>query len=376
MPPAPQTSKADIRVGFLAYGIEGEPRDPAYVGYYHRVDRLRAEAESRGYDVEFSYTHRGRSDRSAIKRIFTSGWVREKFRDAKCLYCASATTAAIGVWAMRKTAVPVLYDIHTPPVGEKWLNFKFRKSLRNFLVYLETCFSEALAIKYSDYILWSSLIQRDYYSRRGFPKDRLREIRHGVDVDQFDSGPVPAERPPLLAYAGTMVRYQGAEKLIEAFSRMPKGSIRLRMIGFTDRESEMRRFADESGIETMPQIPQAQVANRMRDAHCTTIVAHPLNKKYKNGAAPTKWPECLALGRPILSMDVYDTAQMIPELRVGWVVENSVDGLVAGMNELCATPYEDLSAMGSRAREEAIKNYAWPVIGEKFANVIEEAVRR
>lgn len=376
MPPGEPHSKKNARIGFLAYGIEGEPREPAHVGYYHRVDRLRAEAESKGYEVHFCYTHRGKSDKSAVRRIFTSSWVREKFLGARCLYCASATAAAIGVWAMRKTSVPVLYDIHTPPVGEKWLNFKFHKSLRNFLVYLEASFAEALAIKLSDYILWSSIIQRDYYARRGFPVDRLREVRHGVDVEQFDSGPVPSYRPPLLAYAGTMVRYQGSEKLIEAFNRMPKDSLRLRMIGFTDRESEMRRFADESGIKTMPQIPQSQVADHMRDAHCTAIVAHPLNKTYKNGAAPTKWPECLALGRPILSMDVYDTALMIPELRVGWVVENTVDGLVSGMKRLCETPHEELVEMGVRARAEAVKNYAWPVIGEKFANVIEGAVRR
>jgi glycosyltransferase involved in cell wall biosynthesis len=282
----------------------------------------------------------------------------------------------MAAWAMRHTNTAVLYDIHTPPVGEKWLQFRLSKSLRAFIVYLEACFTEVVAIRRSDYILWSSLIQKEYYTRRGFRPDRLREVRHGVNVEAFDSGPVPETKPRLLVYAGTMVPYQGADKLVEAFAAMPEGGLRLRMIGFTDKESRLRELAERAGIETVPQITHSQVADSMRDAHCTAIIAHKDNKKYKNGAAPTKWPESLAVGRPILSMDVYDTALMIPQLNVGWVVENSVEGLVSGMTALRDSPTSELQAMGERARQEAIRNYAWSVIGDKFSNIIDEAVRK
>ena len=364
------------QVAYLLHGTEGEQREPANVGYFHRADRLREEAEARGWKSVVKYDRRDPADRSAIRRMLRSSWLLEAFKDCRCVYTAGATTAAMAAWAMRNSHTPVLYDIHTPPVGEKWLQFRLAKSLRNFVVYLEACLTESVAIKRSDYILWSSLVQREYYMRRGFRHDRLREVRHGVDIGRFNSGPVPNSRPRLLVYAGTMVPYQGADKLVEAFAAMPKGDLRLRMIGFTDKEKGLRDMADRAGIETMPQIPQSDVADAMKDAHCTTIIAHRDNKKYKNGAAPTKWPESLALGRPILSMDVYDTALMIPQLKVGWVVENSVEGLVFGMSSLRDCSIEELQAMGQRAREEASRNYAWPVIGDKFSNIIEEAARK
>ncbi len=376
MPPVARSPIDSQSVGYVLYGTEGEERSPANVGYYHRVDRLRAGAESAGFRSAMTYSRRNRADRSVLKRMMGSGWLRAKFAGARCVYCASADTAAMGVWAMRKTGIPVMYDIHTPPVGEKWLQFKLERSIRNFVVYVEACIAEAIAIKRADYILWSSLVQKEYYGRRGFPPERLREVRHGVDPDRFEAGPVPKDSPRLLAYAGTMVPYQGADKLVEAFQRMEPGSLRLRMIGFTEREAELRRAADSAGIEAFPQIPQTEVAAAMRDAHCTTIIAHPDNKKYKNGAAPTKWPESLALGRPVLSMDVYDTALMIPSLRVGWVVPNSVEGLVDGLQKLRDCPQEELQSMGELARAEAEKHYAWPVVTSHFVSVVKEAVPR
>jgi glycosyltransferase involved in cell wall biosynthesis len=372
----PPDSVAGEKVGYLLYGTEGAARAAENVGYYHRADKLREAAEQRGFLSDVAYSRRKAGDRSLLKRIWKSDWIRDRFGDSRCLYCASADTAAMGVRALRGTTVPVLYDIHTPPVGEKWLQFKLSKSLRNFAVYLEVCIAESMAIKRSDYILWSSLVQYAYYLKRGFPRERLREVRHGVDLERFIATPVPTDAPRLVAYAGTMVPYQGADKLIAAFRSLPAGTIRLKMIGFSENEAALRREADAAGIETVPQIPQTEVAEHLSGATCTTIIAHPDNRKYKNGAAPTKWPESLALGKPLLSMDVYDTAQLIRELQVGWVVANSVEALADGMRTLAACPPDELTAMGTRARAEAERNYAWPVIGDKFAAVLREAERR
>jgi glycosyltransferase involved in cell wall biosynthesis len=114
----------------------------------------------------------------------------------------------------------------------------------------------------------------------------------------------------------------------------------------------------------------------LKDATATVIVAHPDAVRYKNGAAPTKWPECLALGRPILSVDAYDTAELIRELRVGWVVPNSAEGLAEGLQRLTKTSWDELSVMGRRAREEAVRNYGWQTVGEAFVESIRSATKR
>jgi glycosyltransferase involved in cell wall biosynthesis len=362
-------------VGYVLSGLEGG-REQTNIAYYHRADRLRELAEERGYPSLVQYAKRDTSEMSAIRRISGSAWMADLFKDALAVYAAGAEAGGMAAWALRKGAVPVLYDVHTPAVGEKWMAFKMAPSAREFAVYLEACIAEYLCVRRTDHLLWCSLIQESYYARRGFPIERMHEVRHGVDLERFDAGPVPKHEKPLLVYAGTMRAYQGADRLVEGYELARESGLRLRMVGFTPEESAMREHAERLGIETHGMVPHVEMAGLLRDATATVIVAHPDAVRYKNGAAPTKWPECLALGRPILSGDAYDTAKLIRDLGVGWVVENSATGLAQGMRQLAATPHQVLQEMGTRGRAEAEKNYGWRTIGDKFAGVISASSKR
>jgi len=362
-------------VGYVLSGVEGE-RAQTNIAYYHRADRLRELAEQDGFVSRVVYAKRSASETSAIRRMLASSWVRERLSDSRAVYAAAAEATAIAAWAMRKTSVPVLYDVHTPSVGERWMAYKMNRSPRELAVYLEACIAELTCIRKADHLLWCSSVQRDYYGRRGFPKERMHEVRHGVDLGRFDIGELPADGPRLLVYAGTMRAYQGAELLIEAFEKIKRTNLRMRMVGFTPEESALREKAERLGIETHPMVPHDGLIDFMKDASATVIVAHPDAVRYKNGAAPTKWPESLALGRPILSVDAYDTRDLIEQLGVGWVVENSASGLAKGMDALVAAPHENLREMGLRARAEAERNYGWATIGKRFVTAIRESTKR
>ena len=362
-------------VGYVLSGVEGE-RAQTNIAYYHRADRLSQLAESHGYHSRTVYAKRNASEVSALRRMARSGWLRERMAGAKAVYAAAAEATAIASWAMRRTTVPVLYDVHTPSVGERWMAFKMRPSPRELAVYLEACIAELTCIRKADHLLWCSSIQRDYYGRRGFPQTRMHEVRHGVDLDRFAVGELEPGAPRMLVYAGTMRAYQGAELLIEAFEKTKHTGIRLRMIGFTPEESGLQECANRLGIETHPMVPHESLIEFMKDATATVIVAHPDAVRYKNGAAPTKWPECLALGRPVLSVEAYDTMDLIEQLGVGWVVPNSADGLSRGMERLATASHEELAQMGRRARAEAERNYGWQTIGERFARIIGASTKR
>lgn len=362
-------------VGYVLSGAEGQQAQTD-IAYYYRADRLRSLAEGSGLQSRVVFSKRSASEVSSIRRMFGSHWLRDRLLDARAVYAAGAESCAIASWALRKTKVPVLYDVHTPAVGERWMAFRMSPSPREFAVYLESCLSELVCIRRADHLLWCSLIQKSYYARRGFPLSRMHEVRHGVDLDRFDVGPLKPSERPLLVYAGTMRAYQGADRLIDAFEQAKETGLRLRMIGFTPEEEPLRIRAEKLGIETQAMIPHDSLIDHMRDAHATVIVAHPDAVRYKNGAAPTKWPESLALGRPILSGNAYDTAQLIRDLDVGWVVDNSVSGLAQGMRALATTPIERLQAMGSAARAEAERNYGWKTIGDKFVQAVTASSKR
>ncbi len=364
------------RIGYVLYGTQGEERRAENIAYYHRADRLREEAEARGFESDVVYSRRSTNDKSAIRRMLNSGWLRDRYKDFEAVYGASAEATGMAAWALRKSNVPVVYDVHTPPVGEKWMQFRMKPTLRNFVVYVEASISELACVKKSDLLLWCSSIQRDLYASRGYPGECMHEVRHGVDLDRFDIGPPSDTGPPMLCYAGTMVGYQGADRLVGAYEKVGPEKLRLKMIGFTPSDAELRRRAEAARIVTVPQVPHVRLIAELAEADCTVIVAHPDAVRYKNGAAPTKWPESLALGRPILSGAAYDTAQLVRDLGVGWVVDNTVEGMVEGMNRLAEAPRSELAEMGCRARAEAERNYGWETIGAKFALALEQATKR
>lgn len=363
-------------IGYVLYGIEGEPTAPSKLAYYHRAGRLRAYAEGAGLESRIVYSKRSAGDTSAIRRMANSGWMTEQLKDARAVYGGAAEACGIAAWAMRKTDVPVLYDVHTPAVGERWMAFRMNRTPRELAIYMEACISELICIRKSDHLLWSSRLQAEYYAGRGFPRDRMTEVRHGVDLARYNIGQLQPGEKPLVVYAGTMRAYQGAELLIDAFRDMRPPGVRLRMIGFTPADEAMRQRAADLGIETQPMIAHESLIDFMRDATATVIVAHPDAVLYKNGAAPTKWPESLALGRPVLSVDAYDTSQLIGELGVGWVVPNSAAGLARGFDQISATPVEELRAMGQRARSEAERHYGWDQVGGEFVKALLAATKR
>jgi glycosyltransferase involved in cell wall biosynthesis len=305
-----------------------------------------------------------------------SGWMTDALKDARAVYGGAAEACGIAAWAMRKTDVPVLYDVHTPAVGERWMAFRMNRTPRELAIYMEACISELICIRKSDHLLWSSRLQAEYYARRGFPKARMTEVRHGVDLERYDVGPLQPKEKPLVVYAGTMRAYQGAELLIDAYCDMKPPGVKLRMIGFTKADETLRQRAEGVGIETHPMIAHEHLIDFMRDASATVIVAHPDAVTYKNGAAPTKWPESLALGRPVLSVDAYDTRELIAELGVGWVVSNSSAGLARGFEEISATPLEELREMGRRARAEAERHYGWDHVGGEFVKALRTSSKR
>src|SRR5688500_15813836 len=122
-------------VGYVLSGVQGE-RAQTNVAYYHRADRLLGLAEQHGYGSQVVYAKRNASEVSAIRRMIGSAWLRERLKDTRAVYAAAAEATAIAAWAMRKTEVPVLYDVHTPSVGERWMAYKMRPSPRELAVYL------------------------------------------------------------------------------------------------------------------------------------------------------------------------------------------------------------------------------------------------
>ncbi|MGI8923537.1 MAG: glycosyltransferase [Fimbriimonadales bacterium] len=158
--------------------------------------------------------------------------------------------------------------------------------------------------------------------------------------------------------------YHRADRLREAVERR----------GFESEVIYSRRSGGDNSV-VMRMLRSGWVRYKFSDHRAVYAASHDDAVRYKNGATPTKLPESLALGRPILSGDAYDTAGLIRQLSVGWVVGNTADGVAEGMNRLAGTPSAEIAEMGRRARSEAERHYGWGTVGQIFAEALAEATK-
>jgi glycosyltransferase involved in cell wall biosynthesis len=88
----------------------------------------------------------------------------------------------------------------------------------------------------------------DDLARRGIPRDRIRVIYNGVDVDRLTPDPSMRARAPTFAYLGRLRRYKRVDVLVRAFARIPNGDAVLEIAGTGPDRSRLERLANSLGL--------------------------------------------------------------------------------------------------------------------------------
>jgi len=79
------------------------------------------------------------------------------------------------------------------------------------------------------------------------------------------------------------------------------------------------------------------------------------------------------MGKPILTTDVGDPADMVREYSCGIVVsKDTSEGLLQGIQEMLEKPKDELEEMGRRARLLAEREFDWRIIGAKLNSALQE----
>lgn len=92
---------------------------------------------------------------------------------------------------------------------------------------------------------------------------------------------------------------------------------------------------------------------------------------------PCKVYGAMAVARPILLLgpDPCHVSDIIREHRIGWHIRHGdVEGAVRTIEEILATPREELEAMGRRARELASSRFSMQELRARFCDVVERAI--
>ena len=198
-------------------------------------------------------------------------------------------------------------------------------------------------------------------------------LRNGVDLDLFRPNPTPPPASPfIVAYAGGFQPWQGLDNLVQAFTRIDDPNIKLRIIGFKSADlpfkQQLKALLGDK-VELIDRVPQTDLIDLLTSAHVCAIprAPHPAVRV----AMPTKFGEYLGMGMPTLVCDVDETAAMVRQAHCGWVSEPTPEAIAATILNAASAPAAQLTTMRQNARRLAQQEFAWEVIWQRYAQLVE-----
>jgi glycosyltransferase involved in cell wall biosynthesis len=246
-----------------------------------------------------------------------------------------------------------------------------------------------VVLRHADHIF----VQSDYMMRdlekKGVPKSRMTAVPMGVDLQALSTHPVlPVDDHRLqgrrvLVYLGTLNRPRRIEVLFEMLALMRRAKIDavLVLVGDTDdpvHRQWLQRRARESGVEHCVVwtgwLPTLEAWRYVRRAD---VALSPIPRgTLLDVSSPTKLPEYLALGVPVVCNDNPDQKAIMDSTGSGKCVPYTAHEFASAAIELLSLDEETRACMirrGQRFVEER-RSYRLlaKVLAERYASLSEQ----
>ncbi len=230
-------------------------------------------------------------------------------------------------------------------------------------------------------------IRRDLVNR-GIPEDRITVIPNGVDTRKFaprGRDEALADRYGLrgkivIAYIGTLFRFEGVRLLLDALSRLIGEDDRIRglIIGQGEAETELRAQHAKLGLEGKV-ILGGKVAPADVPAlyGLADVLCYPRERRrITELTTPLKPLEAMSMGKPVVVSDVGGLRELVHDQSTGLFFRaGDVDDLARVLGQLCRDG-ERRRRLGERGRAEMIRHRSWSTITQRYRRVYEAAAER
>lgn len=278
----------------------------------------------------------------------------------------------------RLKGVPLIFDMHGGLVEEFLLNNQFDSRWKyspRLFDYLSNRSIELMDLHFANKIICVSRKMVQYLHReKGIPLEKMAYVTNGVDLDSYK--PVNSKCTQILkrqlglenkfifGYIGGFSKWQGVENFIEAAKRVDNPKLAFVIVG---GKAESR----EGNLLFIPRVPRSQIANYY--SICDVVVLPRPSHPATEIAAPTKFAEYTAMGKPILTTDVGDASDLVRKYDGGIVVkDNEVDNLVDGILQFEGKYKDELEIMGKNSMRLAANEFDWNKVADNLLKVIEE----
>jgi glycosyltransferase involved in cell wall biosynthesis len=189
------------------------------------------------------------------------------------------------------------------------------------------------------------------------PGKPLVQFTTWTDIDVFLQAGLNHENHSSqdILYAGVLIPRKGVHHLINAFATIAKDfpQARLVVVGHeenkryaADLKDQVRRYGLDGRVEFAEEMPQAELAVRMRKAHVFVLPT------YSEGL-PRVVLEGMAVGLPVVSSPVSGIPEIVNDGVTGWLVPPGDEITLADRLRWVLQHPEEAREMGCRGREFA-----------------------
>lgn len=357
-----------MKVLFLSteYGVERWN-----TAYTHRLRKLFFALQQLGIQTEFLSLREQPFGRPILAHPLNLPFIREKISNCDFIHAGGDAAYVAACWKPF-TRARIIHDVHGDTLSEAQLNrSRFRSVLGAYWV-VQALIVNAVAYRHADYFLVvSKPLKERLMNERHIPARKISLIRNGVDLQVFDQSPPKSRDFFDVCYAGGFQSWQGIENLLNAAELLPKNHVRLKIIGFTEQQSDLKAsIADRLGekMELVDRVPQKELVSQL--AAADVLIIPRFRHRAVEVALPTKFAEYLALGKPVIVCDVDETAELVRKHHCGLVSEPRPTALAETIHRASKLSRVELNEMGKNARCLAEREFAWEHIGRKYGDLL------
>ena len=265
---------------------------------------------------------------------------------------------------------PVILDMH----GLASEEYRLKEPNYNFNMFFCELL-EFITIRFADKIFCvSENMVQHLHIKKGVPLEKLVYITNGVDLDFFKNigdtkvqllkKELGIENKFVFGYIGGEQKWQGLGNFIEAAKKVKNEDIAFIVVGGNKKPID-------DNIIYISKVPQTQITHYY--SICNVLVLPRPAHIATDVAAPTKFAEYIAMGKPILTTNVGDAADLVRQYKNGLIVENnSPENLKKGILEFLDIGEDTLVEMGIKSLKLAEDEFDWGKISDKIYESLKE----
>ena len=346
-----------------------------------------------GIDYRWVHTprYRGNGPRRAynVWTFLSSVWrdAPRLVREFRPDVVIASSTYPMDIWVARRLArlagARLVYEVHDlwPLSPRELFNMP---AWHPFILMCQR--AEDTAYRDADAVVSMLPKVHDYMASRGLDLRKLAIVPNGITVEEWQGegeplGPALQAALRTARDAGkTLVGYAGShgvpnalDTLLDAAGRLQGEALHFVLVGDGHEKRRLVARVQSEGlanVSLLPAIPKAQIPSLLA-AIDIAYIGWQRVPIYRFGIAPNKLMDYMMAGCAVLHA-VEAGNDPVAEAGCGLTVApESVDAVVDGLRRLAALPAAERQAMGRRGSDFVLSHHTYPVLAQRFLQVME-----